>query len=121
MMAWVEAYEAAWRDDDVDAVGELFTADAVYRPSPYEDAIVGLDAIKDFWPEDDGTSFTMVAAPVAVDGATAVVRVLVRYDRPRRQEYTDLWLLHFDDDGRVDSFEEWAYWPGRPFSADAGD
>lgn len=118
VMAWVEAYESAWRDDEVDAVDELFADDAVYRPSPYEDPIVGLAAIKEFWPEADGTTFTMAAAPVAVDGSTAVVRVLVRYERPRRQEYTDLWLLHFDDDGRVDSFEEWAYWPGRPYSAE---
>lgn len=116
-MAWVDAYEAAWRDDDVDAIDELFAENARYRPSPYDDAIVGRDAIREFWPEDEGTTFTMAAAPVAVDGSTAVVRVLVRYERPQVQEYTDLWLLHFDDDGLVDSFEEWAYWPGRPYSA----
>lgn len=116
-MAWVDAYEHAWRDDDVDAIDELFAEQATYRPSPYEDAIVGRAAIREFWPEEDGATFTMTAVPVAVDGDTAVVRVLVRYERPQAQEYTDLWLMHFDDDGLVDSFEEWAYWPGRPYSA----
>jgi hypothetical protein len=27
-------------------------------------------------------------------------------------------VLHFAPDGRVDDFEEWAYWPGRGYSAD---
>ncbi len=58
---------------------------------------------------------------VAVDGPTAVARVLVRYLAPKEQEYTDLWLLRFAADGRVEDFEEWAYWPGKPYSAGAGD
>jgi hypothetical protein len=59
----------------------------------------------------------MHASPVAVDGRAAVVRVEVHYGAPVRQEYRDLWVIRFDDDGRVDDFEEWAYWPGKPFAA----
>jgi hypothetical protein len=59
------------------------------------------------------------AEPVAVQGATAVVRLLVRYETPDEQEYTDLWLLRFAADGRVEDFEEWAYFPGQPYTAAA--
>ncbi len=59
----------------------------------------------------------MQAEPVAVEGRTAVVRVEVRYGDPVRQEYRDLWVLRFAADGRVEDFEEWAYWPGKPFAA----
>jgi hypothetical protein len=46
-----------------------------------------------------------------------VVRVEVRYGEPVRQEYLDLWVLRFDEDGRVEDFEEWAYWPDKPYAA----
>jgi ketosteroid isomerase-like protein len=117
VMRWVDAYERAWRALDLAAVEQLFTPDAAYRQSPYEPSLVGLAAIKEFWTEDeDGEVFTMTAAPVAVEGPDAVVRVEVRYGDPVRQEYRDLWVLHFSDDGRVDDFEEWAYWPGKPYA-----
>ena len=116
VMRWVDRYERAWRDADLDAVEELFGADARYLPSPYEEPRGGHDAIKAFWADPE--PFTMTASPVAVEGRDAVVRVEVHYGEPERQEYRDLWVLRFDDDGRVGLFEEWAYWPGRSWSAD---
>jgi uncharacterized protein (TIGR02246 family) len=118
---WVSAYERAWRDDDVDAVGDLFTDDATYLRSPYEDALVGRAAIAAFWPEEPDAEFTMAATPVAVDGDVAVVRVEVEYLRPEPQEYRDLWVIRFAPDGRAEWFEEWAYWPGRTYTATAAD
>jgi hypothetical protein len=118
VMRWVAAYERAWRNADFDAVEALFTDDASYRPSPYEDAAVGHDAIKAIWIDDEEV-FSVQASPVAVEGRGAVVRLEVRYGEPVHQEYCDLWLLHFGSDGRVDDFEEWAYWPGKPYSATA--
>jgi ketosteroid isomerase-like protein len=117
VMRWVGRYEGAWRDEDLDAVGALFTDDVRYRPSPYEDSLVGLDEIREFWIDEDDEVFTMAAEPVAVEGDVAVVRVEVRYGEPLRQEYRDLWVLRFAGDGRVEDFEEWAYWPGLPYSA----
>jgi ketosteroid isomerase-like protein len=117
VMRWVAEYERAWRDGDLAAVERLFTEDAHYRPSPYEASEVGHDAIKAFWLDDDGIEFTMDASPVAIDGLNAVVRVEVHYGEPMKQEYRDLWVLRFADDGRVEDYEEWAYWPGKSFSA----
>jgi ketosteroid isomerase-like protein len=114
---WVGRYERAWREGDVDAVSSLFTEDAVYRQSPYEVPKVGQDAIKAFWLDDAGRTFSMDADVIAAEGHVAVVRVNVRYATPVEQEYRDLWLLRFASDGRVADFEEWAYWPGKPYSA----
>ena len=116
VMRWIDRYEQAWRDGDLDAVDDIFSADAHYRASPYEEPMIGQAAIRAFWLDDDDV-FTMRASPVAVDGRDAVVRVEVRYGEPVRQEYRDLWVLRFDDDGRVEDFEEWAYWPDKPYSA----
>ena len=120
VMRWVAEYERSWREGDVGAVDTLFTPDAHYRPSPYEPAEVGHEAIRAFWLDDEAEVFTVKAEPVAVEGRDAVVRVEVRYGEPLRQEYRDLWVLRFAADGRVEDFEEWAYWPGSSYSAGSG-
>jgi ketosteroid isomerase-like protein len=119
VIRWVRSYERAWRADDVGAVRELFTDDAAYRPSPYEQPEVGHRAIEAFWLDDTGKEFSMDAQVVAVEDEVAVVRVDVVYSTPQKQEYRDLWILRFGSDGRVADFEEWAYWPGKPYSAAA--
>lgn len=115
VMGWVARYERAWHEDDASAVPALFTQDARYLRSPYEPPLVGHGAIAGFW--SDPTPFTMSAVPVAVALPDAVVRVEVRYGGDEPQEYRDLWVLRFADDGRVEHFEEWAYWPGRAYTA----
>lgn len=115
-MWWVGEYEAGWRAGDIDAVARLFTPDARYRVSPYEAPMTGHAEIAGYWLDDEGEVFTVSAEPVAVEGSVAVVRVEVGYGDPLRQEYRDLWVLRFADDGRVVDFEEWAYWPGKPYA-----
>jgi len=119
VMRWVAGYERAWRERDLRAISELFTEQAHYRRSPYEPDEIGHEAIRTFWREDDDVVFTMHASPVAVEGDAAVVRVEVDYGDPVTKHYRDLWLLRFAPDGRVADFEEWAYWPGRPYTQDA--
>ena len=117
VMRWVAGYEQAWRDGDLEAVETLFTEEARYRLSPYDESESGQDAIKALWLDDEGEVFTMEAEPVAVEGRDAVVRVKVVYGDPVRQEYIDLWVIRFAEDGRAEDFEEWAYWPGRSYAA----
>jgi ketosteroid isomerase-like protein len=115
---WVAEYERAWRADDADAVDALFTENAAYRRSPYEPSEIGHDAIKAFWLVDTGRTFSMDATIVAIDDDVAVVRVDVLYKTPTAQEYRDVWILRFAPDGRVADFEEWAYWPGKPYTTE---
>ena len=117
---WVAKYEHAWRTPGSDELSSLFTADATYLHSPYEEPVEGHEAIRQMWDEErDGPDevFTLSTEIVAVEGETAVIRAEVRYGQPFRQEYRDLWILRLESDGRCAWFEEWAYWPGRPYSA----
>ncbi len=117
---WVDGYELAWRTPGTEGLATLFAANATYLHSPYEEPVVGLDAIRQMWDDDrDGADeiFTLATEVLAVDGDTAVVRGEVRYGDPIRQEYRDRWILRLGDDGCCYSFEEWPYWPGRPYSA----
>ena len=117
-MAWVAEYEQAWHAGDTGAVARLFTEDAVYLTTPYDPARVGHSSIEEFWTVDEGREFTVEASPVAVQDDTAVVRLVVTYLQDEPQEYTDLWVLQFADDGRVARYEEWPFWPGGPRSAE---
>ena len=118
--AWIAAYERAWRTPGAESLSQVFTADARYLQGPYETPVVGLQAIAAMWEEQrDGPDevFEMSSSIVALDGNTAVARVEVRYGKPVEQEYRDLWIMSFTDDGLCRSFEEWAYWPDKPYSA----
>jgi ketosteroid isomerase-like protein len=117
--AWIVAYERAWRTTGTAGLAELFTEDASYRHSPYDEPIVGLAAIAADWErEREGPDevFTMTTEIVAVDRDTAVAKLLVRYGEPAHQEYQDVWLVRFAPDGRCTSFEEWWVEPAKPAS-----
>jgi ketosteroid isomerase-like protein len=116
---WLAGYETAWRTPGTAGLADLFTSDAIYLQSPYETALSGLDAIERMWEaEREGPDevFDLVTDILAVDGPTAVVRAEVHYGAPPR-EYRDLWVIRLAADGRCSWFEEWPYWPGRPYSA----
>jgi hypothetical protein len=114
---WVADYERVWRSPGTGALGDLFAPDARYLPSPWAAPVDGLAAIAAFWEgarEGPDEVFTMTSELVAVDGATAVVRVAVDYRDPGSSRWRDLWVLRFDETGRCVSFEEWPFAPGQP-------
>jgi ketosteroid isomerase-like protein len=117
---WLAGYETAWRAPGTESLGDLFTSDATYSQAPYEQPVAGLAAIRRMWEvEREGPDevFTLATDILAVDGPTAVVRAAVGYGDPPSQEYRDLWVIRLTDDGRCAWFEEWPYWPERPYDA----
>ena len=117
---WVEGYERAWRSVGTESLRELFTEDATYRMSPYEEPATGIAAIAELWErerEGPDEPFEMRHAIVAAEGDTAVIRVGVQYGGPERLRYRDLWVVRFAADGRCLEFEEWPFWPGRQIAA----
>lgn len=120
VQAWMQAYESAWRTPGTESLSQLFTSDATYLQGPYETPVLGRPAIAAMWEaERDAPDevFEMSSSILALDGNTAVARVEVRYGKPVEQEYRDLWIMRFTDDELCQSFEEWAYWPDKPYTA----
>jgi ketosteroid isomerase-like protein len=116
---WLAGYEAAWRGPGTDGLAEIFTEDASYRQSPYEEPVVGLAAIGRMWEEEreePDEVFALATEIVAVEGPTAVVRAEVGYGDPVHQEYRDLWVIRLGEDGRCSWFEEWPFWPEHPYA-----
>jgi SnoaL-like domain len=116
---WVAAYERAWRTPGTDGLADLFTRDATYRTTPFDERHRGLAAIADLWEaerEGPDEAFTLWSEVVAVEGETGVVRCEVAYGEPQRRLYRDLWIVKLDDERRCFHFEEWPFWPGQPAS-----
>ena len=116
---WIARYVAAWRAPGTDGLKDLFVPDATYSLDPYEPTLTGLDAIAAMWDQErpEGEAFDMSHEIVAMEGDTAVVRVHVRYRKPREQEYRDLWVIELDEAGLCVHFEEWPFFPDRPRAA----
>lgn len=110
---WISHYEHAWRMPGTEELAALFTADATYSQGPYRDPVEGLEAIARMWDAErtgPDEHFTMTSALVALDEEVAVARIEVHY-HDTGDEWQDLWVMRFDDEGLCTAFEEWPIAP----------
>lgn len=118
VLAWVAAYERAWRTEGTAVLADIFTPEATYQTAPYASPHRGLDAIARLWQAERAgpdEQFSLEAEVIAVERNTGVVRIEVHYGEPLNQEYRDLWIVTLDEARRCVAFEEWPYWrPGSP-------
>ena len=111
--SWLDRYVQAWRTYDRDAIGELFTEDAVYAYKPWEASPVrGREAIVANWLEEQDSPGSWEASyePLAVDGDLAVVTGRTRYTKPDgsvRDDFYNCFVLRFDGYGACREFTEW--------------
>jgi len=123
---WLDRYVAAWLSYDADDIASLFTEDVLYRYHPYDDPIVGREAVVASWlgeANSDGAStrdapgtYAAQYEPVAVDGevvvATGTSSYRERLDGPIVRVYHNRFVLRFDAEGRCQEFTE--YYIRRP-------
>ena len=124
--AWLDRYVAAWLSYDADDIASLFTEDVRYRYHPYDDPIVGREAVVASWlgeANSDGAStrdapgtYAAQYEPVAVDGeivvATGTSSYRERLDGPIVRVYHNCFVMRFDAEGRCQEFTE--YYIRRP-------
>ena len=106
---WLDRYSEAWRTYDPDQIRSLFSADAELWDHPWEDPIVGPDAIVEDWLGDrdpDGT-YESRYEPWAVDGDRAVgVGTSTYHAEGRLRVFHNAFLLEFDERGACRSFRD---------------
>ena len=79
---WLDDYVEAWRTYDRDRIAALFAEDIRYRYHPYDEPIVGRDAVVESWlgegehedasSRDPAGTYDASYCPEAVDGDLAV-------------------------------------------------
>lgn len=115
---WMAGYLSAWRSNDPDEIGALFTDDAVYRPTPFSDGWRGRAAIVAGWLDrlDEPGSWTFQWEPLGMLFDTAVIRGRTTY-QPPESDYENLWFVRLGPDGRCTHFTEW--WMEHPSAVGA--
>ena len=110
--AWLDRYVAAWKSYDAQEIGDLFSEDAEYRYHPQDQPVRGRDEIVKSWLDnkDEPGTFDAAYEPLAIDGENHVARGWSRYfdgQGKLADEYINIYLCTFDDEGRCREFTEW--------------
>jgi hypothetical protein len=119
--AWLDRYVAAWLTYDPAAIGDLFSADVTYRYHPYDEPVVGRDAVVASWlgADDSADASTRDApgtydasyTPYAIDGDAVVATGTSSYrDEPGGPVTTifhNCFVMRFDGEGRCREFTEY--------------
>ncbi len=106
---WLQAYVEAWRSYEPDAIGALFADGASYRYHPWDDALVGRDAIVADWlaNKDDPGAWEASYEAWTVEGDRVAATGTSRYDDGNgKRTYHNVFLIEFDADGRCRAFTE---------------
>jgi hypothetical protein len=114
LQEWLDKYVEAWRSYEPEKIRELFSENALYFYSPFDEKnhLRGREAIVAGWlqePDAEG-SWEAHYVPVAVEGSVGVAQGRTRYfnsDGSIERQFDNIFVMHFDDTGRCTRFTEW--------------
>jgi len=110
---WLDAYVHAWKTYDPQAIGDLFSENVVYSYDPFSAPVHGRAALVASWLENADTPGTYDAhyEPIMIDGDLAVANGRSLYfeqdGSTPRDEYNNIFILRFDEEGRCSEYREW--------------
>lgn len=109
---WMEAYGRASEQNDPRASADLFTQDACYYESPFDDPIEGRNAIYEYWLhgaqtlKEKETAFEILA----VRGNLGIARWQAKFtpiESNKRITLDCLFVVEFVESGLCQTFREW--------------
>jgi ketosteroid isomerase-like protein len=118
---WLRAYVEAWKTYDREQIGALFAQDVTYRYHPYDEPIVGREAVVESWlgegdhpgasTRDQQGTYDAGYRAIAVDGDVAVATGTSSYRAspggPVESVFDNCFVLRFDLDGLCTEYTEW--------------
>ncbi len=111
LQRWLDKYVLAWRSNEEEPIRELFTEDATYRETPFEEVIEGREAIRRYWQEIPDTQRDISFGWEIVGTDPVVVRWRASYLRLRdraRITLDGVFLLEFaESSGLCRTLREW--------------
>jgi ketosteroid isomerase-like protein len=110
--AWLERYLQAWRSADPARIGELFSEDVTYSQDGGQSSIEGREAVVRDWLEaayEPDASWEASYEPLAIEEQVHVAVGSTRYLRADgvREDFSNIFVIRFDDDGRCRDLREW--------------
>ncbi|TCM45940.1 nuclear transport factor 2 family protein [Kribbella sp. VKM Ac-2568] len=106
---WIARYRLAWETNDPADIAALWTEDAAFYRRPDEEPVLGRDAIVDAWLEvaDAPGETTFDYQVLGFGDGVGFVRGWTTYLTDPPSEFSNLWLIRLDRDGRAHEFTEW--------------
>jgi hypothetical protein len=110
--SWLGAYKRAWEGRDPKAAANLFTADATYHETPFDEPSRGRKGILDYWSEvprtQEGIEFSYEVLATTEAGGVAHWRSEFT-SLPSRSavDLDGILLVKLDADGKCTEFREW--------------
>ncbi len=110
---WLDAYKAAWEQAATDKVLSLFTPDAVYEETPFDEPMRGHQAIRRYWEEGAEQAQRNVRFSYdiySVEGDVGMCHWHSTFERVpsgERVELDGVLRCTFAADGKCRRFQEW--------------
>lgn len=110
---WLEAYGECWESGDANAITRLFSAKARYYETPFDEPMIGRDAIAEYWEEGAEQAQRNVRfgfSGVAVVDSRGFARWHATFERVpsgTRVEIDGFLEAKFGENGLCRSFREW--------------
>ena len=109
---WLEMYGKASKENDPQASADLFALDANYYETPFDEPLMGRDAIYQYWNKgaqtlkDKESTYEILS----VTDNLGMARWQAKFTSIKsgnRMALDCVFLLEFDDDGKCRVFREW--------------
>ena len=112
LSSWLEAYGNAWETRDADAAVLIFSEDATYRVSPYEEAHVGRSGIHEYWAgvTENQRNVDFQYQALSVNGNTGIAHWSAEFSvEPGGTtiQLDGIFVLDFDSEGKCHRLREW--------------
>jgi len=109
---WLTAYGQAWERRDPEAAARLFTEDAQYYETPFDEPFVGQSAIRDYWADVPRlqTDITFRYELLSVNGDVGIARWQASFRRIKSRQHVQLdgiLMVTMEDATRCRLFQEW--------------
>jgi nuclear transport factor 2 (NTF2) superfamily protein len=109
---WLEAYGHAWETRDPDAAAGLFTQDATYHETPFDEPMRGHQEILEYWSEvprsQEDIRFSHEILALTEDEGIARWRANFRRVPSKTQVKLDgIFVVKLNGDGLCEEFREW--------------
>jgi hypothetical protein len=110
--SWLGAYKRAWEERDPEAAVDLFTADATYHETPFDEPLRDREGILNYWSEvprtQEGIEFSYEVLATTEAGGVAHWRSEFT-SLPSRSavDLDGILLVRLDAEGKCTEFREW--------------
>lgn len=110
--SWLDAYGRAWERRDPQAAADLFTEDATYQETPFDEPLRGRTAIRDYWSHvprsQEQIRFDYDILAVTEDVGIAQWRAsFVRLPSKTGVRLNGIFVVCLDAENRCKVFREW--------------